>query len=121
MTHGQIATVGRDGERIAQVGSLTFPIWAGKIYEQTPRKSDGLLQWRLIGTYGETRSGFVPSAKFVRELSDAAAALGLRFALGITQFQPVIDTEQWSDYEDLARDLFGVDGLAELRANSLQI
>ena len=85
----QIATVGRDGDKIAQVGDLTFPVWVGKIYEQTARKSDGLLQWRLIGTYGKTRSGFVPSAKFIRELSDAAAALGLRFELGITQFQPV--------------------------------
>ena len=93
MTHGQIATVGRDGERIAQVGDLTFPIFVGKIYEQRARKSDGLWQWRLVGTYGKTRSGFVPSASFIQELSDAAEELGLSFRLGITQFTPVEVTQ----------------------------
>ena len=84
----QIATVGRHGARTAKVGDMSFPIWIGKIYEQRARQSDGMMQWRLIGTYGQSRSGFAPSALFIQELSDAAADLGLNFELGITSFQP---------------------------------
>jgi hypothetical protein len=65
----KVCTIGRDGSRMAGKFAQVF---TGKIYEATARK-DGVLTWRLVGTFGGTRSGKgSPSALFVREIMAAA-------------------------------------------------
>jgi hypothetical protein len=65
-------SVGRDGAKMATIrhGLLSFPIFTGKIFRATRRK-DGVLTWRLWGTYGGSRSGY-PSRRFREELEKAA-------------------------------------------------
>ena len=65
----RVCTVGRDG---AKSGGKFASLFTGKIYEAAPRK-DGVLTWRLVDTFGGTRSGKgSASAKFVAELRAAA-------------------------------------------------
>ena len=64
----RVCTIGRDGSN-CRAG---YPVWVGKIYEATPRKSDGKLAWELIGRFGSSRSGMRPSAKFMAELQGLA-------------------------------------------------
>jgi len=65
----------REGERVCCCGrdtwsapSTRWSYWTGKVYEAKARRRDGLLTWRLVDTYGGTRSGREPSAKFRAEL-----------------------------------------------------
>jgi hypothetical protein len=68
-----IATVGRDGAKVTQYSS----IYTGKLYQATPRKRDGVLVWRLVKTFGGTRTAKVkPSRKFAQELRKIAADRG---------------------------------------------
>ena len=65
-----VCTVGRDG---AKAAGKYASIYTGKVYKAVARKSDGVLTWRLIDTFGGTRSGSRgPSAKFVGELKESA-------------------------------------------------
>lgn len=65
----RVCTIGRDGAR--QAGPYAS-IYTGKVYEAQPRK-DGVLTWRLVDTFGGTRSGkSAPSAKFKAEVKAAA-------------------------------------------------
>lgn len=77
----RVATVGRDGAR--HTGHC--PIWTGKVYEARRRKSDGVLTWHLVSTFGGTRSGVQVSAKYRAEIIEAASAMGLQFVGGIRQ------------------------------------
>lgn len=53
-------------------------IFEGAVYQATARKSDGLLTWRLVGTFGGSRSGkSCPSLRYVAELKGRAAAAKL--------------------------------------------
>lgn len=72
-TEGErVATVGRDGARMAKTGSgFSDPIWTGKIYEARRRQYDGTLTWRLVDTFGGDRSGRRPSQRFCVELQSA--------------------------------------------------
>ncbi len=69
-----IATVGRDGAKVTPHSA----IFTGKIYQATPRKRDGVLVWRLVKTFGGTRTAKVkPSLKFTEELRKIATDRGL--------------------------------------------
>lgn len=77
MREGQrVCTVARDGPRTAGVqrGEYFFavPIWTGAIYEVRKRKRDGVLTMRRVGSYGNTRAGWKPSAAFIDDLREAA-------------------------------------------------
>jgi hypothetical protein len=67
--------VGRDGAKMATIqrgmGSISFPVYTGKIFRATRRK-DGVLTWRLWGKYGGSRSGHHPSARFLNYLEATA-------------------------------------------------
>ena len=68
-----VCTVARFGSKMAKTGGgFSVPIWTGAIYERKPRKRDGKLTWRRIGSFGGTRSGHKPSDRFVAELKAAA-------------------------------------------------
>ena len=70
----RIATVGRDGAKV----TLHSAIFTGKIYQATPRKRDSMLVWRLVGTFGGTRTAKTkPSLKFTEELRKIATDRGL--------------------------------------------
>ena len=72
------ATVGRDGTRTATRNGMSWPIWTGKIYTATTRKSDGRLIWRLTGRFGATRTGVRPSESYVAELrAEYEGSLGI--------------------------------------------
>jgi hypothetical protein len=65
----RVCTIGRNGAKMA--GKFA-QLYTGKIYEATPRK-DGVLTWRMVGTFGGTRSGKgKPSAKFIVEVQEAS-------------------------------------------------
>lgn len=68
-----VCTVARDGSRMANCGGGHHkPIWTGAIYEAVPRTRDGVLTWRRIGSFGDTRCGIAPSSRFVEELKELA-------------------------------------------------
>ena len=74
----RVCTVARDGSRMAGVGTMHWPIWIGGIYEAKRRVRDGVLTWRRVDSFGDTRSGNSPRAKFVAELKAAATPPDLR-------------------------------------------
>ncbi len=85
----RVCTVGRLGAAQAQVRNMTFPIWTGKVYVARKRQRDGVLTWRLDYTFGGSRSGRAPSARFVRQLMNdaefpwhSAASHGVTVATG---------------------------------------
>lgn len=52
-------------------------IYEGAIYEAVPRKKDRVYTWRLIATFGPTRTGKGgPSGRFADELRELAAQNG---------------------------------------------
>lgn len=66
-------TIARDGARLAYCrDGFAVPIWTGGIYQAVRRKSDGVLTWRRVGSYGGTRSGIEPSRAYVAELIEGA-------------------------------------------------
>jgi hypothetical protein len=79
----RVATVGRDGTRCCKWG----PIWTGKVYEAQPRKSDGVLVWILVDTFGGDRSGkYGPSKKYCAEVMADAESMGLEFVSSVCQY-----------------------------------
>jgi len=86
----EVVTVGRHGSSMASVrGRLSFPIWAAKLYRAVPRKKDGVYTWRLIdsGVGGLSRSGRVPSGKFIREVQEWARDNGYQFVENVVHGQ----------------------------------
>jgi hypothetical protein len=67
--------VGRDGARTATIvagnSTISLNIYTGKIF-RTTRRRDGVMTWRLFGTYGGTRTGVNVSPKFHQELQTSA-------------------------------------------------
>ncbi len=57
----EVLSWGRHGSRCANFRSggcrFSVPIWIGKKYKAIPRKSDGVLTWRLVLTFGPSVSG----------------------------------------------------------------
>lgn len=72
-----VFTWGRDGDRTARCGNLTFPIWIGKIYKAQSRKKDGVLTWRLYDTFGRSTANRKISKKHCQELIDEGKEWGL--------------------------------------------
>ena len=71
----------KEGDRVATVGSVGnrggYVYSTGKIYEAKRRASDGQLLWKLVDSFGGTRSG--RSERFIGELKAEAARRGLRW------------------------------------------
>lgn len=72
----RVCTVARDGARTAgvQKGPWYFavPIWTGAVYEVRRRQRDGILTFRRVGSFGETRASWEPSKAFIAELQAEA-------------------------------------------------
>ena len=68
----RVCCVVRDGSRQAKTPVGTVPIWTGGIYEARCRKSDGILTWRRVDSFGGTVSGHKPSNKFLQQLQSEA-------------------------------------------------
>lgn len=71
-------TVRRDHTKTARFGpcrAFSAPVWTGGVYRAEARDSDGMLTWRLVGTFGNNRSGMQPSKRYVAELKALAAEL----------------------------------------------
>jgi hypothetical protein len=80
MTTQETKTERKAGDRVGNIGRLGskmaagYPIWTGAIFEAKPRKRDGVLTWRRVGNFGDTRSGNQPSATFELEIEEVAEA-----------------------------------------------
>lgn len=72
----RVCTVARDGAKTAGVqrGETFFavPVWIGAIYEVKAHTRTGVLTYRRVGSFGESRAGFHPSKSYVAELKEAA-------------------------------------------------
>lgn len=86
-TPRRVVTVARAGTKMASFkrGGHRFskPVWTAAIYEARKRKRDGAVTWRLAERFGREVSGNTPSGRFLREVQEAAAELGLPFVEGI--------------------------------------
>jgi hypothetical protein len=81
-----VVTVGRFGSRLAKCGNqIIVPVWAIKVYEGRPRKTDGKWTYRLKWTVpGTARAGSRPSRSLVNKAKGYAFDNGYAFVAGVT-------------------------------------
>jgi len=65
-----VATVARRSGR--SKGGGKYPVWTGAVYMARTRLRDGALTWRRVGSFGEARTGYKPSGRFLAELKAVA-------------------------------------------------
>ena len=61
MSERRCVTVGRDGQSMARVGRMSFPVWAIKVYVLKKCATGDRWSWRLERSF-DSRSGRHPSA-----------------------------------------------------------